>query len=62
MIEGNVGVKCKLFARGFKAKFQDSDTYAGTISRSGQRLANATAAEHQDFILVGFDVSQAFAK
>ena len=62
MIEGNVGVNCRFIVRGFKDKFQDFDTYAGTISRSGQRLVNAVAAEIEDFILFSFDVSQAFAK
>ena len=47
---------------GFKDKFQDLDTYAGTTSRSGQRIANAVAAGNKDFILFSFDVSQAFAK
>ena len=62
MIEGNVGVQCRLTVRGFKDKFQDLDTYAGPTSRSGQRLVNAVAAENEDFILLSFDVSQAFAK
>ena len=62
MIEGNVGIKCRLTVRGFKDKFQDLDTYAGTTSRSGQRLVNAVAAENPEFILFSFDVSQAFAK
>ena len=62
MIEGNVGVKCRLSVRGFKDKFQDFDSYAGAISRSGQRFANAVAAEHEDFMFFSLDVSQAFAK
>ena len=33
MIEGSVGVKCRLAVRGFKDKFQDLGTYAGTICR-----------------------------
>ena len=62
MIEGNVGVECRLTVRGFKDKSQDLDTYVGTTTRSGQRLVNAVAAENEDFILFSFDVSQAFAK
>ena len=62
MIEGNVGIKCRLTVRGFKDKFQDRDTYAGTTSRSGQRLVNVVAVENTGFILFSFDVSQAFAK
>ena len=62
MIEGNVGVKCRLTVRGFKDKFQHLDTYAGTTSCSGQRIVNADAAENEGFILFSFDVSQAFAK
>ena len=61
MIEGNVGVKCRFIVRGFKDKYQDFDTYAGTTSRSGQRIVNAVVAENEDFILFSFDVSQAFA-
>lgn len=62
VIDGSVGIKRRLTARGFKDKFQDLDTYAGATSRSGQRLANAVAAENVEFILFSFDVSQAFAK
>ena len=38
MIEGSVGVKCRLIVRGFKDRFQDLDAYAGTTSKSGQRV------------------------
>ena len=62
MIEGSVGVKCRLTVRGFKDKFQDFDTYAGTTSSSGQRSVNAVVAENPGFVLSSFDVSQAFAK
>ena len=62
MIGGNVGVECRLTVRGFKDEFQDLDAYAGTTSRSGQRLVNAVAAENEYFILSSLDVSQAFAK
>lgn len=62
MIERDVGVKCRLTLRCFKDRFQDLDTYAGTIGRSGQRSVNAVAAGNGDFILIGLDVSQAFAK
>lgn len=62
MIEVSIGVKCKLTIRGFKGKSQDLDTYARTTSGSGQRIANAVAAENGNFILFSFDVSQAFAK
>ena len=48
--------------RGFKDKFQDLDTYAGATGRSGQRFVNVVAAEHENFLLFSFDVSQAFAK
>ena len=51
-----------LTARGFKDKMQELETYAGTTSRCGQRLVNLVAAEHEDFVLFSFDVSQAFAK
>ena len=62
MIEGNVGVKCRLVVRGFKGKFQDPDVYPGATSRSGQRLVNAVAAGNPKFFLISFDVSQAIAK
>ena len=62
MIEGSVGVECRLIVRGFKDQFQDFDTYAGTTCRSGQRIFNAVAVERRDFILFSFDASQAFAK
>ena len=62
LIEGNVGIICRLTVRGFKDKIPDPDTYAGTISRSGQRVVNVVAAENSEFTLVSFDVSRAFAK
>ena len=62
MTDGSVGVKCRFPVRGSKDKFQDFDTYAGATSRSGQRLVNAVVAENQDVVLLGFNVSQAFAK
>ena len=61
MIEGNVGVTCKLTIRGFKDKFQDLDIYVGTASRSCQRPVNAVAVENDNFILFSFDVRLAFA-
>lgn len=61
MIGGNVGAKCRLTVRCFNDKFQDLYTYVWTISRSGKRVANAIAAEHQDVVLFSFDVSQVFA-
>ena len=46
MIEGNVGVKCRLAIRGFKDKFQDLDTYVGNCqqvwSKVGQRNCSTT--------------------
>ena len=57
-----MGVECRFIVRGFKDTFQDFDTYAGTISRSGQRIVNAVAAGNEYFILSSCDVSQAFAK
>ena len=62
MIEGTVGVKCRLAVRGFNDTFHDLDIYVGTTSRIGQRFANAIAAENLEFTLFSFDVSQAFAK
>ena len=62
MIDGAVGVKCRLIVRGFEDRFQDLDTYAGATSGSAQRLVNAVAAGHKEFLLFRFDVSQAFAK
>ena len=62
MIEGNVGIKCKLIIIGFKDKFQHLDIYASATSRSGQRLVNALSVQHADFVLFSFDVSQVFAK
>ena len=52
MIEGNVGAKCRLAVGCFKDKFQDSDIYAGSTSRSGQRLANAVAAAKAGVLVV----------
>ena len=62
MFDGTVGAKCWLIVMGFKDKFQDLDTYAGTTSRSGQRIVNTVAAENEDFILTSVVVSPAFAK
>ena len=55
-------MKCRLVVMGFKHTFRDFDTCAGTISRSGQRLANVVAPENQEFTLFRFVVSQYFAK
>lgn len=53
MIEGNLGIQCRLTVRWFKDTCQDLGTYVGTTSRSGQRLANAVAVEsHDSFYLV----------
>ena len=62
VIDGNVGVKCRLTVRGIKNEFQDLDTYAGTTSRSGRRFVNAVAAGNENFILFSFDLTKAFAK
>ena len=62
LIEGSVGVECRLTVRGFKDTFQDLDAYVGTTGRSGQRLANAVAAGNNDLFFFSLDVSQAFAK
>lgn len=62
MVEDQLGIKCRLTTRGFKGRMQDLETYAGTTSRSGQRIVNLIAAEHSDFVLFSFDISQAFAK
>lgn len=62
IVEVNVGVKCGFTVRGFNDKLQDLDTYAGAISRSGQRFVNAVAVGNPDFILFSLDVGQAFAK
>lgn len=57
-----MGIKCRLIARGSKDRVQDIETYAGTTSRSEQRMINQVAAERGEFVLSCFDVSQAFAK
>ena len=62
MIDGNVGARCRITGRGSKDTFQDLGVYAGTISRSGQKLVNTVAAENFDFVLFRFDVSDAFIK
>ena len=62
MTDGNVGVKCIFAVRVFKDKFQDLDTYAGAISRSGQRFVNAVAPGNPNFILFSSDVGHTFAK
>ena len=48
--------------RGFKDRQDQLETFAGTASRSGQRVVNAITAQNPDFVLFSFDVSQAFAK
>ena len=62
VMEGLLGIKGRLTARGFKDKMQELETYAGTTSRHGQRIVNAIAAENPDWVLFFFDVPQAFAK
>lgn len=62
LIGGHVGINCRSTVGGFNNKCQDLDAYAGTIGRSGQRLVNVVAVGNAEFILLSFDVSQAFAK
>ena len=62
MIEDDAGVKCKFAVRHVTDKFQEFETYAGTFSRSCQRIVNAVVAENEGFNFSSFDVSQAFAK
>ena len=60
--KGNVGIKCRFAARGFNGKFQDLDTYAGTISRSGQGFVNAVVADKPGFVRFSFDINHASQK
>lgn len=62
LVEGILDIKCRLTVRGFKDRMQELETYASTTSRSGQRIVNLIAAQHDYFVLFSFDVSQAFAK
>jgi len=62
MIDGNLEIKVRLTMRGFKDRDQDLETFAGTATRSGQRVVNHIVAQNPDFDLFSFDVSQAFAK
>ena len=62
MIDGIRQIKCRLTMRGFKDRQQSMDTYAGTTSRSGQRLVNGVVAQEPDWELFSIDVTQAFAK
>ena len=61
VIEGTVGVHRRFAVSCFTDTFQDLGAYAGAISRSSQRFANAVAAGNFDFMLFSFDVSQFFA-
>ena len=55
-------IKCRLTMRGFRDRQIDMETFAGTASRSGQRIVNSVVVQENDFVLFSFDVSQAFAK
>jgi hypothetical protein len=48
--------------RGFKDREEGVETFAGTTSRTGQRITNTAIVQDPDFVLFSFDVSQAFAK
>ena len=48
--------------RGFKDREITVETFAGTASRTGQRVVNSMIAQNPDFIFFSHDVSQAFAK
>ena len=48
--------------RGFRDRCQTMDTFAGTASRSGQRVVNSVVALEKDFVMFSFDISQAFAQ
>ena len=60
--DGKLIIKCRLTMRGFKDRQDELETFAGTASRSGQRVVNAITAQNPDFVLFSLDVSQAFAK
>ena len=62
IVDGAVGIKCRLTARGLKGLQQELETFAGTTLRHGQRIVNAVAAGHGDFVLFLFDVPQASAE
>ena len=61
-VDGKLIIKARLTMRGFKDRSEDLETFAGTATRSGQRVVNSITAQHEDFVLFSFDVSQAFAK
>ena len=61
LIEGLLGVKSRITGRGFKDQ-QETETFAGTASRTGQRVINSEIAQHPDWDMFSMDVSQAFAK
>ena len=47
--------------RGFKDRQEDLESFAGTATRSGQRVVDTVTAQHEGMILFSLDVSQAFA-
>ena len=61
-VDGKLIIKCRLIMRGFRDRDQDLETFAGTATRSGQRVVNSITIQHPDFVLFSLDVSQAFAK
>ena len=62
LVDGELVIKCRYTVRGFKDR-QDAETFAGTATRSGQRVTNyAIACNGPDWVTFSFDVSQAFAK
>ena len=62
MIDGKLEIKVRLTMRGFKDRDQDLETFAGTATRTGQKVVNHCVAQNPNFELFSFDVSQAFAK
>jgi len=61
-VDGVLVIKCRLTMRGFRDRCSTLETFAGTATRSGQRVVNTITAQNPDFVLFSFDVSQAFAK
>ena len=61
IIDGILAIKSRITGRGFKDQ-QETETFAGTASRTGQRVINSEVAQHPDWVYFSYDVSQAFAK
>ena len=61
VVDGTKTIRARLVLHGFKdLTKEDTDTYAGTASRTSQRMLVSEAALHPDWVFATTDISKAF--